>query len=244
MNTLRKAMEREIEELKPVLFATYNAIVKYQESRTHKDRKKLRKLIRETAQKMKPFVSHIPEYKQKFIKGLLALDETKISIREEIFLLDEAVAEMHIRLRRDRTQIEKNQPWTEDLLKLLDNKRNQGLVEKNNEQKDGNIPDKIKGMGTETGKIEGNVQILDRNSFSQLKRDRILVTQMTSPDLFSYFGRLSGIITEQGGRLCHAAILAREFDIPCVVGCVNVTKILKDGQKVKLNSESGEIYLR
>ena len=249
MNTLRKAMEKEIKKLKPVLFATYNAIVDYQTDRRPEKEEKLRILIRETAEKMKPFITHIPEYKQRFIKGLLALEETELSIREEIFLLDEAVAEMHIRLRRDdRSQREKNQPWTEDLLALLNKKRNHEIDKDIGSTKgeiDGNNrPDKIKGLGIETGNVEGQVQIImDSNNFSQLQRGRILVTTMTTPDLFSYFGRLKGIITEQGGRLCHAAILAREFDIPCVVGCEGVAEVLEDGDKVRLDSDKGEILM-
>jgi phosphohistidine swiveling domain-containing protein len=239
-------MEKEIEKLKPVLFTTYNKIADFQTNRKPEKENELRKLIRKTSQRMKPFIAHIPEYKQRFIKGLLALDETELSIREEIFLLDEAVAEMHIRLRRDRTPIEKNQPWTEELLGLLNNKRNWGQKDGTNEelQKEKSLPDKIKGLGVETGQVEGKVQIITGGgSFSMLKRDRILVTEMTSPDLFPYFGRLKGIITEQGGRLCHAAIIAREFDIPCIVGCENAMDILQDEQMVNLDSKKGEVFL-
>ena len=52
---------------------------------------------------------------------------------------------------------------------------------------------------------------------------------------------LSGIVTEFGGILCHAAIVSREYGIPCVVCAENATKLIKDGDRITINGETGEI---
>ena len=52
---------------------------------------------------------------------------------------------------------------------------------------------------------------------------------------------LGGIVTEYGGILCHAAIVSREYGIPCVVCAQDATKIIKDGELITINGETGEI---
>ncbi len=68
----------------------------------------------------------------------------------------------------------------------------------------------------------------------------ILVTEMTDPDWVPIIRRSAGIITEHGGRTCHAAIVSREFGIPAVVGTGNATQILNNGQEVTLSCAEGE----
>nr|CBX74192.1 hypothetical protein YEW_KZ46800 [Yersinia enterocolitica W22703] len=58
----------------------------------------------------------------------------------------------------------------------------------------------------------------------------VLVTDMTDPDWEPIMKKASAIVTNRGGRTCHAAIIARELGIPAVVGCGNATDILKEGQ--------------
>ena len=58
----------------------------------------------------------------------------------------------------------------------------------------------------------------------------VLVSDMTDPDWEPVMKRASAIVTNRGGRTCHAAIIARELGIPAVVGCGNATRILQDGQ--------------
>lgn len=63
-------------------------------------------------------------------------------------------------------------------------------------------------------------------------RDKIVVTEMTQPNMVSLFRQCKGIITNEGGVLSHACILSREYGIPCIVGTSNATRILKDGDAV------------
>lgn len=63
-------------------------------------------------------------------------------------------------------------------------------------------------------------------------KDKIVVTEMTQPNMVALFRQCKGIITNEGGVLSHACILSREYDIPCIVGTSNATRILKDGDAV------------
>ena len=62
---------------------------------------------------------------------------------------------------------------------------------------------------------------------------------MTTPDFIMVAHLISGIITDRGGVVCHAAILAREFDIPCIVGCQTATTTITDGEQIRLDAISG-----
>jgi pyruvate,water dikinase len=65
---------------------------------------------------------------------------------------------------------------------------------------------------------------------------------MTRPLFVAVMHKVAGIITDHGGVLCHAAMVAREFKIPCIVGTKDGTKILKTGQEVIVDAENGIIY--
>jgi pyruvate, water dikinase len=68
----------------------------------------------------------------------------------------------------------------------------------------------------------------------------ILVTKMTDPDWTSVMAQAKAIITEEGGRTCHAAIVSRELGIPCIVGGANAMKVLKNGQSVTVDCSAGQ----
>jgi len=63
----------------------------------------------------------------------------------------------------------------------------------------------------------------DRKKFYNFKEGDVLVTNMTDPDWEPIMKKAAGIVTNQGGRTCHSAIVARELGIPAVVGCKNAT---------------------
>ncbi len=66
----------------------------------------------------------------------------------------------------------------------------------------------------------------------KVKEGDIIVTHMTDPDWVPVMKKAAGIITDRGGRTCHAAIVSRELGIPAIVGTENATKIIKNGQKI------------
>ncbi|MGK7878198.1 MAG: phosphoenolpyruvate synthase [Xenococcaceae cyanobacterium] len=88
--------------------------------------------------------------------------------------------------------------------------------------------------------------ILDVSKIHLFKPGEVLVTNRTDPDWEPIMKKASAIVTNQGGRTCHAAIIAREMGIPAIVGCGNGTEVLKTGQDVTIScceGEEGRVYL-
>ncbi len=75
----------------------------------------------------------------------------------------------------------------------------------------------------------------------KVKKGDVLVADMTNPDFEPIMKVASAIVTNQGGRVCHAAILSRELGIPCIVGTGNATKVLKNGRNVTVVCSEGDI---
>lgn len=87
----------------------------------------------------------------------------------------------------------------------------------------------------------GNIRIiLNASEMDQLIDGEILVTDMTDPDWEPVMKRASAIVTNRGGRTCHAAIIARELGVPAVVGTSDASKVLKTGQAVTVSCAEGE----
>jgi len=99
-------------------------------------------------------------------------------------------------------------------------------------------------IGQKVGK--GVVRIVkDSSEMSRVKSGDILVTDMTDPNWEPVMKRAAAIVTNRGGRTCHAAIIARELGIPAVVGCGDATTMLKDGDEVTVScaeGDTGNIY--
>jgi pyruvate,water dikinase len=94
-------------------------------------------------------------------------------------------------------------------------------------------------VGTKIG--EGKVHIIDDTSkIGEFLPDEILVTDMTNPDWESIMKVAAAIVTNKGGRTCHAAIVSREMGIPCVIGTGHATQILRDGQEVTVDCSEGQ----
>ena len=99
-------------------------------------------------------------------------------------------------------------------------------------------------IGQKIGK--GTVRIVkDSSEMSRVQKGDILVTDMTDPNWEPVMKRAAAIVTNRGGRTCHAAIIARELGIPAVVGCGDATAVLKDGDEVTVccaEGDTGNIY--
>ncbi|MBE5251499.1 phosphoenolpyruvate synthase [Mixta mediterraneensis] len=87
----------------------------------------------------------------------------------------------------------------------------------------------------------GEVKVIhDISEMNRIEKGDVLVTDMTDPDWEPIMKKASAIVTNRGGRTCHAAIIARELGIPAVVGCGNATDLLKDGHKVTVSCSEGD----
>ncbi|BAZ25167.1 phosphoenolpyruvate synthase [Kalymmatonema gypsitolerans NIES-4073] len=82
--------------------------------------------------------------------------------------------------------------------------------------------------------------IIDVHKIDQFQAGEVLITDRTDPDWEPIMKRASAVITNQGGRTCHAAIIARELGVPAIVGCGNATEVLKNGQEITVSCAEGE----
>ena len=101
----------------------------------------------------------------------------------------------------------------------------------------------FKGIGVSPGQASGKVKvILNVKDISGFRRGDILVTEMTTPDWVPAMKIAAAVITNLGGKTCHAAIVSRELGVPCIVGTEKATKILKDGEIVTVDGQRGMIF--
>src|SRR5204863_533278 len=87
----------------------------------------------------------------------------------------------------------------------------------------------------------GAVRVVkDASEMGRVKPGDIIVTDMTDPNWEPVMKRAAAIVTNRGGRTCHAAIIARELGIPAVVGCGDATRTLKDGETCTVSCAEGD----
>jgi len=103
---------------------------------------------------------------------------------------------------------------------------------------------KINGQTAYPGKVEGKARIiLTKDRVNLIKKGEILVTTMTTPDFIPAMKKAVAFITDEGGILCHAAIISREMKKPCIIGAKIATKVLKDGDLVEVDAEKGIVKI-
>ncbi|HEY6685301.1 MAG TPA: phosphoenolpyruvate synthase [Propionibacteriaceae bacterium] len=101
----------------------------------------------------------------------------------------------------------------------------------------------LSGLAASVGRASGRVRILTSpNQQAEFLDGEVLVAEMTSPDWVPAMRRAAGLITDGGGVTCHAAIVSRELQLPCVVGTGNATTILHTGQEVTVDGRTGKVY--
>jgi len=100
------------------------------------------------------------------------------------------------------------------------------------------------GMPASSGRVIGTARILSSlEDTDKLRPGDILVTAFTLPSWTPFFASVAAVVTNIGGMLCHAAVVAREYQIPAVVGTVHATEIFRDGQLIEVDGEAGTVRL-
>ena len=104
----------------------------------------------------------------------------------------------------------------------------------------------LKGVIANSGKVVGVARVLEANNVSQLRelrksfqKGQIIVTQMTQPSVMDIASKAAALVTDEGGMLSHAAVISREFKIPCIVGTHFATSTIKDGEMIEVDAEKG-----
>jgi rifampicin phosphotransferase len=101
----------------------------------------------------------------------------------------------------------------------------------------------IAGLSVSSGVIEGRARIILNVKDADLEDGDILVTSFTDPGWTPLFVSIKGLVTEVGGLMTHGAVIAREYGIPAVVGVEHATKLIKDGQRIRVHGTEGYIEL-
>lgn len=105
-------------------------------------------------------------------------------------------------------------------------------------------PDVIKGNAGSPGTVTGTARVIIKLADAgRLKKGDILVTATTAPPWTPLFATAGGIVTDTGGPLSHCAIVAREYGLPAVVGTGMATSVIKDGQQIEVNGDTGEVRI-
>ncbi|PWS26120.1 phosphoenolpyruvate synthase [Pedobacter yonginense] len=101
----------------------------------------------------------------------------------------------------------------------------------------------IVGLAVSSGIIEGRARVIMKMEDADLEEGDILITTFTDPSWTPLFLSVKGVVTEVGGVMTHGAVIAREYGLPAVVGVDDATKIIKEGQKIRLNGTEGYIEI-
>ncbi|MDU3010822.1 MAG: phosphoenolpyruvate synthase [Peptoniphilus harei] len=111
------------------------------------------------------------------------------------------------------------------------------------EEKEEKLITLVKGLPASPGIGRGKVKLIkDISEINLVEEGDVLVTAMTNPDMVPAMRKCAGVVTDEGGRTCHAAIVSRELQIPCIVGAKTATKTLKTGDTVTVDAVRGIVY--
>lgn len=103
---------------------------------------------------------------------------------------------------------------------------------------------KVTGFAASPGQITGTARlVLDPRDMGNVRKGDLLITRATSPAYNALLPLIGGVVTDRGGTLSHAAVVAREYGIPAVVGTGNATELIKDGSRVRIDGAMGTVEL-
>jgi phosphohistidine swiveling domain-containing protein len=233
MNVLRKAMGREIEQLKPLLDRVYAAIVRYQRDRRPEHEIALRDAMAPAVEHLMLFRPLLPAYKDSEFRLLRDTWRT-LPAGELIMLFDHCVHIMHVRLERQRSDWEQRQPWTAELRRLLDSYRDAPAI--------GPVEGEFlcSGIAASGGRITAPAFVrAETPRLDDIPAGVALVCRFAVPDLVPALPRLAALVTDEGGTLSHTAIMAREAGVPAVTGCGDATSVIADGAMIQVDGDLG-----
>lgn len=245
MNTVRKLLDSNYDDIKEYVDSAYHAIGVFQSDRKDARRRdEMLAAIARATDVLRVFREYIPLYKQRYFDIVENHAALGLSARDLIMAFDRMVFELHTRLEndvKDRPEL-RFQAWSPLMLEILNRRRE---IRTPDEAADAGADEFI---ASGTSVVGGHIaapayKASDLAELKALPRGSILLSKMTTPDFIAVLDKIAGIATEQGGQLCHAAILAREFNIPCVVGCGRFLNTVENGDMLVLDAYNG-IVLR
>ncbi|HXD29520.1 MAG TPA: phosphoenolpyruvate synthase [Pyrinomonadaceae bacterium] len=107
-----------------------------------------------------------------------------------------------------------------------------------------NLPaEALVGLAVSSGVIEGRARVILNMEAADIEDGDILVTSFTDPSWTPLFVSIKGLVTEVGGLMTHGAVIAREYGLPAIVGVENATRLIKDGQRIRVNGTDGYVEI-
>lgn len=186
-------------------------------------------------------------YKQALLKEAEQLVQAKvIHEKEDIYYL--AFEELHEVVRRNKLDYQMISK-RKDEYKLYEKLTPPRVITSDGEiivgeyKRDNLMAEAIVGLPVSSGVIEGRARVILNMEDANLEDGDILVTTFTDPSWTPLFVSIKGLVTEVGGLMTHGAVIAREYGLPAVVGVVNATKLIKDGQRIRVNGTEGYIEI-
>ncbi len=124
---------------------------------------------------------------------------------------------------------------------ILDDLLHENHVRIKTEEKETSF-EKLAGQVVSKGRAKGRVRVIrSKGNLASFQPGEILVTEMTYPEYVPQMKMAAGVVTDEGGMTCHASIVSRELNIPCVVGTKFATQVLHDGDLVEVDAEKGVV---
>jgi pyruvate,water dikinase len=101
----------------------------------------------------------------------------------------------------------------------------------------------LAGLAVSAGTVEGRARVILDIAKAELEAGDILVTAFTDPSWTPLFVAIKGLVTEVGGLMTHGAVIAREYGVPAVVGVEQATRLIRDGQRIRVHGTDGYIEI-
>jgi pyruvate,water dikinase len=98
-------------------------------------------------------------------------------------------------------------------------------------------------MPVSAGIIEGRARVILNLADAELEAGDILVTAFTDPSWTPLFVAIKGLVTEVGGLMTHGAVIAREYGLPAIVGVEHATRLIRDGERIRVNGTDGYVEM-
>jgi pyruvate,water dikinase len=110
-------------------------------------------------------------------------------------------------------------------------------------RRDGLPAGALVGLTVSAGIVEGRARVILDVAEADLEADDILVTAYTDPSFTPLFVAIKGLVTEVGGLMTHGAVIAREYGLPAVVGVEHATRVIRDGQRIRVHGTDGYVEI-
>lgn len=236
-NKIRYYMEEQVSEILPFLHETYMRIGRFQKKRSARNETLLTACLDDIGPRLQVFRGAIQTPKQPYFDVLLRRD---LDISDRIIALDTAVGAMHIEFSVPRMYSHQE---SQELKLALEQCRQTDDVVPALDVEAGDANVLCRGIPASPGIACGQVYLWTTEIDHRKIPDRcILVSTMTRPEIAVSLGRVNGVVTDIGGRLSHAAIIALERGVPCVVGTKNATDVLTPSLAVCVDGDAGLVY--